>query len=97
MARRGGVALTPAALATCEEHMKKTAIAFLLLVSAAIPAQAQSNWCANFGRDGRENCHFVTFQQCMAFVQGLMGTCRPSQYRGVSKRTYPKNYGSLYR
>jgi uncharacterized protein DUF3551 len=77
--------------------MKATAIAFLLLVSAAIPAQAQSNWCANYGRDGRENCHFVTFQQCLVFIQGLNGTCRPSQYRGLSRRSYPRSYGSLYR
>jgi hypothetical protein len=74
--------------------MIKTVIAIVLLLAAAMPAEAASNWCANFGRDGRENCHFTTFQQCLAFVQGLTGSCRPSQYRGLSRRSYPKPYGA---
>jgi hypothetical protein len=88
-----GVTITPAAT-TCEAEMKTTTIALLLLVTAAMPAQAASNWCANYGRDGRENCHFNTLQQCLAFVQGLTGTCRPSQYRGLSRRMHPQTYGA---
>jgi hypothetical protein len=75
--------------------MKKILIAasFLAMTGAAMPAHAASNWCANYGRDGRENCHFTTLQQCQAFIQGLSGSCRPSQYRSSQRRRGPETYG----
>jgi hypothetical protein len=73
--------------------------AFLILVllaanGSANAAQGQSRWCAEYGRDGRENCHFTSFSQCQAFVQGLSGWCRPSQY---SYRRGQGAFGAPYR
>jgi hypothetical protein len=31
-------------------------------------------WCAYYGRTTR-NCGFVSFQQCLATIQGLGGSC----------------------
>jgi hypothetical protein len=76
--------------------MKKTLIAasfFAMAATTAMPAHAASNWCANYGRDGRENCHFSSFRQCQAFIQGLGGSCRPSQYRSSHRRRGRETYG----
>jgi hypothetical protein len=41
-------------------------------------------WCANYGSpagDGGTNCGFTTFQQCLATVSGIGGSCnRNTQY-----------------
>lgn len=48
-------------------------------------AEAQNYpWCANYGSpggDGGTNCGFTTFQQCLATVSGIGGSCdRNTQY-----------------
>jgi Protein of unknown function (DUF3551) len=38
-------------------------------------------WCANYsgrGMGGAQNCGFVTFNQCLATVRGVGGTCGPN-------------------
>ena len=51
----------------------------------AQPAEAQNYpWCAyyNFGHGGATNCGFATFQQCLATVSGIGGSCGPNpQYQ----------------
>lgn len=54
--------------------------AFAAIVCIEKPAQAQDYpWCAyyNLGQDGggATNCGFVTFQQCLATVSGIGGSC----------------------
>ena len=48
----------------------------------AKPAEARSGgWCASYNMDGgATNCGFATFQQCMAAVSGVGGSCSPSPY-----------------
>jgi hypothetical protein len=51
----------------------------------AQPAEAQNYpWCAyyNFQHGGATNCGFATFQQCLATVSGIGGSCGPNpQYQ----------------
>ena len=63
---------------------------FILGVFAAIlcvekPAYAQNDgWCAyyDFKGGGATNCGFATFQQCLATVSGIGGSCGPNpQYQ----------------
>jgi hypothetical protein len=62
---------------------------FILGVLAAIvciekPAEAGS-WCAyyDFGANGATNCGFSTYQQCLATVSGVGGSCGANpQYQG---------------
>jgi hypothetical protein len=60
------------------------ALLFILgILTAAIlmgtPAQAQNYpWCAFYsgsGMGGGRNCGFTTFEQCMATISGIGGTC----------------------
>ena len=39
-------------------------------------------WCAVYGSDmgGASNCGFSTWQQCMATVSGIGGSCEPNQF-----------------
>ena len=61
---------------------------FILVLLAAIvcmekPAAAQNGgWCAeyNYGFGGARNCGFATYQQCLATVSGVGGSCTPSPY-----------------
>jgi Protein of unknown function (DUF3551) len=66
-----------------------TAIAAIGVFAAVVcfekPAAAQNYaWCAyyDFGQDGATNCGFSTFQQCLATVSGVGGSCGPNpQYQ----------------
>ena len=61
---------------------------FILLVLAGgvwveKPAEARDYpWCAyyNFGKDGggATNCGWATFEQCLATVSGIGGSCGPN-------------------
>jgi len=45
------------------------------------PAEAQTYpWCAyyNRGGGGAENCGWATFEQCLATVRGMGGSCGPN-------------------
>jgi hypothetical protein len=56
-------------------------------------------WCAVYGgsMSGSSNCGFRTWQQCMATVSGIGGSCEPNQFynpggsrkRGRAARTRP--------
>ena len=61
--------------------MRKTAIfgMFAMTLSMALlasaPAQAQEYpWCARYDWT-TSNCGFVSFQQCLATIQGIGGRC----------------------
>jgi hypothetical protein len=43
---------------------------------------ANGSWCAyyNDGGDGDPHCGFATFQQCLADVRGMGGSCGSSPY-----------------
>jgi hypothetical protein len=54
------------------------AAAAILLIGGESAANAQNYpWCAQYGwrGDGPRNCGFVSWQQCMATVQGIGGYC----------------------
>ncbi len=56
------------------------------IIWATIPAKAQDYpWCAyyNYLQGGATNCGFVTYQQCMATISGVGGSCGPNpRYQG---------------
>ncbi|MGA2566474.1 MAG: DUF3551 domain-containing protein [Pseudolabrys sp.] len=63
------------------------ALAALLRPAAAI----EYPWCAQYsgGEDGGggRNCGFSTYEQCMATVSGIGGTCEPNLfYTGPANR-----------
>ena len=57
------------------------------------PAQARDYpWCAQYSRGGGRNCGFVTFQQCLATVQGIGGFCEQNQLYQPSMPARPRRY-----
>jgi Protein of unknown function (DUF3551) len=55
----------------------------ITLASGAYPSAAAViyPWCANYGGrgfGGAQNCGFVSFNQCLATVRGVGGTCGPN-------------------
>jgi hypothetical protein len=57
----------------------------VLVVTAAIstistPAHADGPWCAFYnGRfGGATNCGFYTYEQCLATISGVGGSCEPN-------------------
>jgi hypothetical protein len=62
--------------------MRKYLIAAALLsfASTALPvtpaaAAIEYPWCAQYGWKGGRNCGFSSYQQCMATVSGIGGSC----------------------
>jgi hypothetical protein len=59
-------------------------VAFVVCIEK--PAAAQNYpWCAyyDFAFGGATNCGFVTFEQCLATVRGIGGSCGANpQYQG---------------
>ena len=58
---------------------------FAAIVCIETPAEAQNYpWCAYYGPEfGATNCGFVTFQQCLAALSGVGGSCGANpQYQG---------------
>jgi hypothetical protein len=53
-----------------------------LLAPSAARANIIYPWCAIYGKDmgGASNCGFSTWQQCMATVSGIGGSCEPNQF-----------------
>ena len=73
---------------------------FILVVLAAIigiekSAEAQSYpWCAyydmgGFGGGGATNCGWATFEQCLATVRGIGGSCGPNPMYQPAPGPYP--------
>jgi uncharacterized protein DUF3551 len=44
-------------------------------------------WCAVYGgsMNGSSNCGFTTWQQCMATVSGIGGSCEPNQFYNLRR------------
>jgi Protein of unknown function (DUF3551) len=64
---------------------------FTAVVFFEKPAAAQNHsWCAeyDFGSAGATNCGFATFQQCLATVSGVGGSCGPNPQYQSSPRLY---------
>jgi Protein of unknown function (DUF3551) len=64
----------------------------LMLTAVALPAQAVViyPWCANYsgrGMGGAQNCGFVSFNQCLATVRGVGGTCGPNPTRSDRRKS----------
>ena len=82
--------------------MRKTVIAAILLASVSLGAdgaQAQTApWCAHYNT-GLNACSFYSFEQCMASVFGVGGTCARNQLEAPHLtvrdpyRSYRRSYG----
>lgn len=59
------------------------AVATLGFLTAAAPSQAQTYydypWCAAYSF-WTKNCGFMTFQQCLATISGVGGSCEPNPF-----------------
>jgi hypothetical protein len=60
-------------------------IAGAALLAATQPSRAQSAydypWCALYtNRSGAQACYYTSYQQCMATMRGIGGTCIESPY-----------------
>jgi hypothetical protein len=82
-----------------DKIMRRSAILLAILGGVLLldlkPAVAQGfplyPWCAYYsggGRGGSTNCYFSTYQQCMAAVSGVGGTCNVN--------TWYEAYGPYY-
>jgi len=80
--------------------MRAALILALPLVALAqpTPSHAQSPysypWCALYGsRSGAQSCYFTSWEQCMATLEGIGGTCiRSPYYRGPDYRGPDRPY-----
>lgn len=79
----------------------RTALILALAAAAltqATPSHAQSPysypWCALYGdRSGAQSCYFTSWEQCMATLDGIGGTCiRSPYYRGPDYRGPDRPY-----
>jgi Protein of unknown function (DUF3551) len=72
----------------------------IAVVGAAPSSFAQSAydypWCALYGSrtgGGAQSCYYQTYQQCMATMSGIGGTCvRSPYYRGPEPRGERRYY-----
>jgi hypothetical protein len=68
---------------------------FATLVCIAKPAAAQDYpWCAYYdigggGGGGATNCGWATFEQCLATVSGIGGSCGPNPMYRSPPGPYP--------
>ena len=74
-----------------------TAVAAAAATSAVPPPAkaAEYLWCAQYGTwgGGGRNCGFVSYQQCMATISGIGGSCiRSPYYRGPEPRGERRTY-----
>ena len=63
---------------------------FAAAICIVQPAEADGAWCAdyNFHHGGATNCGFATFQQCLATVSGIGGSCGPNPQYQPSRGPY---------
>lgn len=68
------------------------ALGVLALAASLAPtgqARAEGRWCAESGgRSAYTNCGYYTFQQCLAAVNGVGGSCRPNPRYYAEPRYY---------
>ena len=53
-------------------------VLIVLLGVAAIGTRTEAQnypWCAHYGGPGGTNCGFTTYDQCMATISGMGGSC----------------------
>jgi hypothetical protein len=68
---------------------------FAALVCYERPAEARDYpWCAYYdigggGGGGAENCGWATFEQCLATVRGIGGSCGPNPMYQPAPGPYP--------
>jgi hypothetical protein len=49
-------------------------------------------WCAIYTKSsGTVSCYFTSFQQCMATMSGIGGTCIRNPYDGAERRWEPRS------
>ena len=66
--------------------------AFAAIISIEKSAEAQNYpWCAyyNFPHGGTTNCGWGTFEQCLATVRGIGGSCGPNPMYQPAPGPYP--------
>ena len=63
---------------------------FAAILCVEKPAYAQNDaWCAYYDfKGGATNCGFATFQQCLATVSGIGGSCGPNPQYQPSRGPY---------
>ena len=76
------------------------AISLLAFIGLAVLAQTQSGaaqsaydypWCAIYGdTSGSQACYYTSYQQCMATLSGIGGTCIRSPYYRGAVREVPR-------
>ena len=63
------------------------ACAWTAITVTPAAAAIEYPWCAQYGWKGGRNCGFSTYQQCMATVSGIGGSCERNQfYQGRRSR-----------
>jgi hypothetical protein len=73
-----------------------SAIVYAVASFCAGGAQA-APWCAHYNT-GLNACSFYTFEQCMASVFGVGGSCAPNSFETlypsgrIARRGYPRPY-----
>jgi len=98
----------PRVVNDCDVAPKETVMRLLLLVLGIVcvvgigsRAEAQNYpWCAyyNFQHGGATNCGWVTFEQCLATVRGIGGSCGPNPMYRARPVQYPlTNHPRRYR
>jgi len=74
---------------------------FVAVVCIERPAEAREYpWCAyyNLHHGGATNCGWVTFEQCLATVRGIGGSCGPNPMYQPTPGPYPlTNHPRRYR
>jgi Protein of unknown function (DUF3551) len=55
-------------------------LAIAAVVVTGREAAAQGAWCADDAGPRTRTCNFYTFEQCLAFIRGLGGSCSPNPY-----------------
>jgi hypothetical protein len=67
---------------------------FAAVVCLEKPADAQGYpWCAYYDVwGGSTNCGFVTYQQCLATVRGVGGSCGPNPSFPSGPQRVPRRY-----
>ena len=63
--------------------MRTMMIAGTFLFTSVITAQADGQWCANYGSGPGINCGFHTIEQCRAALSGNGGLCMPNAQYGT--------------
>ena len=76
------------------------AISLPAFIGLAVLAQTQSGaaqsaydypWCAIYGdKSGSQACYYTSYQQCMATLSGIGGTCIRSPYYRGAVREVPR-------